>query len=90
MDVATNFNFETKKVINSKFVFILDDLKTLILAQCGIPCCQQILSGWPENKYPINKDALSKFNFPEKFKLYLTTGRTTSNQDRNGRYYKNI
>ncbi|VVC26983.1 Hypothetical protein CINCED_3A001994 [Cinara cedri] len=63
----------------------VDDLKTLIMAQCGIPCCQQILSGWPDNKYPLNNDTFSKFNFPDHFKLYLTTGHMTSNQDQNGR-----
>lgn len=53
--------------------FISDDLKTLIYAKSGIPCCQQTLTGWPNNQFPINKDILSKLNLPDRLRLNLTT-----------------
>lgn len=51
----------------------IDDLKTLVYAKSGIPCCQQTFTGWPNNQFPINKDILSKLNLPDRFRLNLTT-----------------
>lgn len=58
----------------------------MIFAVCGIPCCQQNLSGWPNNQFPSSKDMLSKLNLPDTFKLNLTTGNGDISQELNGRY----
>lgn len=65
---------------------ILDDLKTLIFGNSGIPCCQQILSGWPNNYFPSNKETLSKLSLPDRYLLTLTISNEDGNQERNGRY----
>lgn len=67
--------------------FFSDDLKTLVYAQSGIPCCQQNFSGWPNNQYPSNKDLLSKLNLPDKFKLKMNSGGEDSNPELNGGQY---
>lgn len=63
----------------------LDSLKTLLFAQCGIPCCQQNFQGWPNNQSPSNRDTFSKFNLPNKFKLNLTIGNDDVSQEFNER-----
>ncbi|XP_050422174.1 FAS-associated factor 1 [Adelges cooleyi] len=63
----------------------VDDIKVLVYAESAIPCCQQNFSGWPNNHSPSNKDILSKFNLPDRFKLTLTTGIGDSSQECNGR-----
>ncbi|XP_050538185.1 FAS-associated factor 1 [Daktulosphaira vitifoliae] len=63
----------------------VDDIKTLVYAESAIPCCQQLLNGWPNNHSPSNKDTLSKLNVPDKFKLTLTTGKGESTRALNGR-----
>jgi len=63
----------------------IDDIKTLIYAKCGIPCCQQILSGWPNNQFPSAKELICKLTLPEKFKLTLTVDNTVINNDWRGR-----
>jgi len=67
-------------------ILILDNLRTLVFAESGISCCQQHFHGWPNNQSPSNKDPLSKFNFPSRFKLNLTVGNEDMNQELNGRY----
>lgn len=68
-----------------KFYSVLDDLKTLIYAKTGIPCCQQVLSGWPNDQHPSSKDLICKLILPEKFKLNVTVNADV-NQDWHGRY----
>jgi len=86
------YRIQLIQVLNTIIVnYILDDLKTLVYSETGIPCCQQTFSGWPNNHFPSNKDTLSKFNLPDKFNLNLTTGiEDTNNQEWNVRYYDNF
>lgn len=44
----------------------------MIYAETNIPCCQQVLSGWPTNHFPSGEDSFSKFNLPDRFKLNVT------------------
>ncbi|XP_015372334.1 PREDICTED: FAS-associated factor 1 isoform X1 [Diuraphis noxia] len=63
----------------------IDDLKTLVYAECNIPCCLQNFNGWPNNQLPSNKDTLSKLNLPDRFKLNLMSGNEDLNHELNGR-----
>lgn len=70
--------------------FILDDLKTLIYAKSGIPCCQQTLTGWPNNQFPINKDILAELNLPDRFRLNLMTNNEDPPPQELSRRYINV
>lgn len=90
---ALNLLFSKHYKLSSNIVcvsFILDDLKTLIYAKSGIPCCQQTFTGWPNNQFPINKDILSKLNLPDRFRLNLTTNNDDLPPHELNRRYVNI